>query len=388
MKEKIIEFWNFVVFKTIEEKNNFRDCQKEVDKKNVEILRTMLFGVIIVFLTCFILTYVTNIFTTAGIGSLRWIFIAFSIFALILFECVSRASGKNVTALIYIVNTLAFAYTFYTSVFIAPESIGISFIVVLFMVSTLYLDYGWRIHLYMLVTTVSFVIGISFFKSPATYSAEAINSFVVLILLFVIGTIVRAARLEALVVTHTLRVYAYYDPLMGIYNRRKLFEDFSIFESSKTQKKITALGILDIDYFKTFNDTYGHQKGDQCLQDIGNCFLELEQKYGASFYRYGGEEFAVAFTDCEKDSVYECITETMKMVHALAIPHNKSIHEVVTLSIGISYITEGIQTKFESVLSIADKALYQAKEAGRNNAVFIDFSNETVSTPLESVRHR
>ncbi len=388
MAKSFTEVLHFISEKTLEEKKNLHTCQKDVDKKNALILQTIVFAISLILGICFILSCTSNLFNIAGISALRWVFLAVSLLCCFFFLYIKHAPSKHITAMIYIVNALAFAYSFYVSVFVAPESIGISFIIVLFMFSTLFLDYGWRIHLFMTIITVIFIVGTSFFKTPETHMAESINAIIVLLLMFLIGTIVRSAHLDSFVLENTLKKYAYYDILTGVHNRRKLFEDLAKFESPDSVHKIAALSILDIDYFKQYNDTYGHLEGDICLKKIGKCFLRLEEKYSIRCYRYGGEEFAIAFINCTKEQVREYATAIINAIRVLAIPHAASNHHIITASLGIAFVPSDEDTKFEYVLSLSDKALYEAKENGRNKLLFSDTSISVHVQQLSTIRQR
>ncbi len=397
MKQKLDRFWQFIVDKTLEEKRDLHDCKEEVVKKNSEILTTMVFATALILGVSFIVSFASDFFTSAGVSNLRWAYLGVTAVAIVIYIYIKCFAKNFHTALIYIVNTLAFIYSFIVSAIVITDGTSVTFIVVLFMASTLYLDYGWRIHLFMTCATIAFVVGIYFFKAPEAFSAEAMNSFIVLALLFVIGTMVRSARLGIFVAQNTLRGYAYIDQLTGINNRRKMFEDFAKFEDLQTTENITALAILDIDYFKKYNDRYGHQAGDICLRKVGDCLSLLQEKHGVCCYRYGGEEFAALFIDCDKTMVDNAIKYLMEELEKLQIPNQDSQYSVLTISVGVSYVSElkaenhgkkQGKLSLEKMLSVADSALYKAKEGGRNRAVYTEMSNDTNIELPETVRQR
>ncbi len=397
MKRKLQDFWQFVVDKTIEEKRDLNACRDEVVKKNTEILTTMVFATALILGVSFIVSFASDFFTSAGVSNLRWAYLGVTTVAIVIYIYIKCFAKNYHTGLIYIVNTLAVIYSFIVGALVIPNGTSVTFIVVLFMSSTLYLDYGWRIHLFMTCATIAFVVGISFFKTPEAFSAEAMNSFIVLALLFVIGTMVRSARLGVLVAQNTLSGYAYIDQLTGINNRRKLFEDFAKFEDTQTAQKITALAILDVDFFKKFNDRYGHQAGDSCLRKFGNCLALLQERYSVFCYRYGGEEFTVAFIDCDKATVDNAVEYFLEELRKCQIPHQDSPYSILTASVGVSYIAEQNATNhgetqkkqsFEKMLSVADSALYKAKEGGRNKAVYAEMLNDTPAELSETIRKR
>ncbi len=366
MKNKINKAWRFLVDKTLEERQNLHDCKKEVDNKNRQILSTMLFAVILIFSFSFITSFFSDFFLTAGVPKLRWAYLIVAIVSLIIFIIINFLSTKAITPMIYAVNTAAFIYSFIISAYIAPDQICVTFTIVLFMTSTLYLDYGWRIHFYMLLVTLAYVYGISHFKPLEVYSAEAMNSYIIMSLLFIIGSIVRHAGLGIFVARNTLQKYAYTDQLTNVHNRRKLFEDFAKIEENYEDKRFTVLAILDIDYFKKYNDTYGHSAGDRCLEVLGKCLNDIENKYEAYCYRYGGEEFAIGFIGYTMEQAINCIEELKKSIYDLNIKNKNSEFHRITVSVGVADVnTEGVP-KHEAALSRADSVLYEAKKSGRN----------------------
>ncbi len=388
MKQQLKQLWDLTVRKTIEEKESLHMCQKEINHKNREILQTMLFSVTFILGISFILTFITDFTVSAGTPELKWAYAVIAFISLFFFLYIHSGKGNHLTAMIYIVNTLGVLYAFLVSAFVSPSQVSVTFLFILFMTSTLYLDYGWRIHLFMLAITVAFVTAISFFKDPVVYYAEAMNSYILLLFLYLIGTIVRMARLENFVARRTLHKYAYLDQLTGVYNRRKLFEDFARFESQENTKQITALALLDIDHFKWFNDTYGHQVGDNCLEQLGNCFREVARHHNIRYYRYGGEEFAVAFIDSSKDEVQTYTSNLVNAIRNLKIPHESSPYGIVTVSVGVTHILNEGTPKFEAALSVSDKALYQAKENGRNAAIFADYTPNMITKKMSTLRQR
>ena len=158
------------------------------------------------------------------------------------------------------------------------------------------------------------------------------------------------------------------DGLTGIYNRRH----FDIYLDQEWARALRegsniALILADIDYFKAFNDHYGHQAGDDCLQRVARVFREVVQRPGDLAARYGGEEFVVVLpkTDLEGAAV---IAESMRVrVERLSISHEYSKSTgCVTLSLGVATLRPSPGMRPSELLGLADKALYQAKQNGRN----------------------
>lgn len=165
-----------------------------------------------------------------------------------------------------------------------------------------------------------------------------------------------------------LRRLSYLDGLTGIANRRHFEEDLDL-EWRRACRAGTALSLImiDIDFFKLFNDTYGHQRGDDCLILIANTLRNGLKRPGDMAARYGGDEFMLLIPESDKQGVRELADALRARVEAMEIMHEGSrIDNVVTISVGVvtSYPMKGFSPGDLSVA--ADEALYQAKEAGRN----------------------
>ncbi|MCS2158121.1 membrane-associated sensor domain-containing protein [Scandinavium sp. H11S7] len=159
---------------------------------------------------------------------------------------------------------------------------------------------------------------------------------------------------------------ANYDTLTGLYNRHSLGEYFSRSTRSLAQgKKSLFLIVLDIDFFKQYNDLYGHVEGDKCLIRVSRCIEQSLRKDTDAAFRFGGEEFVVMAT-C--DGPGSALSIAKRIQHALTdarIPHKgSSVAPRVTLSQGIAQWHPGMT--MEVLLEFADKQLYQAKRDGRN----------------------
>lgn len=158
------------------------------------------------------------------------------------------------------------------------------------------------------------------------------------------------------------------DPLTGIANRR-YFDQFleQMFSITQRERKPLSLLIIDVDYFKKYNDCYGHFAGDQCLQTIAETLDNFANRGGDLASRYGGEEFAMILSDTSSENAEQFASNCRMAVEALQIPHSASdISEYITISIGITTLEGKIGETIEQILQDADKALYQAKSGGRN----------------------
>ena len=125
--------------------------------------------------------------------------------------------------------------------------------------------------------------------------------------------------------------------------------------------------MLDIDYFKPYNDTYGHTEGDDCLNYVAQALNKSILRAGDLLARYGGEEFVVILPGSDKDGASKLAERLRKKVESLEIMHSGSkISEYVTISLGVASMIPGDNEGPEVLVSTADKELYKAKAEGRN----------------------
>ena len=169
------------------------------------------------------------------------------------------------------------------------------------------------------------------------------------------------ARLEELSLT---------DPLTGIANRRQ-FDRRLAEEWKRCQRFGVPLAevLFDVDHFKLYNDTFGHQAGDECLRQVAAVLAERLRRAGDVVARYGGEEFVALLPYTSLADAAVVAEEVLARVQALAIPHTASTTgPVVTLSAGVAAVVPGLGPADE-LTAAADAALYEAKRGGRNRAV-------------------
>lgn len=156
------------------------------------------------------------------------------------------------------------------------------------------------------------------------------------------------------------------DPLTGLGNRRALQEDLDLLETRVTRYGHRyCIALLDVDDFKSYNDSYGHQAGDQVLQAVGSQ-LRRQIRDGDSVYRYGGDEFLCIFPNQSLTTGSIAVERMRRGLEELAIPHADNCRGVLTFSAGVAVLEPGDPQSAVEVLKEADEALYLAKEHGRN----------------------
>ena len=160
----------------------------------------------------------------------------------------------------------------------------------------------------------------------------------------------------------------HYDSLTGIYNRRYLDENIDkIFKSLSREQRNLSILMIDIDFFKNFNDTYGHSAGDDCLKVIASILTKCATRQDDFVARYGGEEFIVVLPDTTENGAYFVANKIIEATKTMAITHKSSlVIDYVTVSIGIKCGKVEQTTKALDYINLADEALYTSKQTGRN----------------------
>jgi diguanylate cyclase (GGDEF)-like protein len=161
------------------------------------------------------------------------------------------------------------------------------------------------------------------------------------------------------------------DGLTGIANRR-YFDSYLLAELQRAIRAREPLSVIliDVDYFKLYNDCYGHQAGDQCLRQVAEVLRAAGRRPADLPARYGGEEFAVVLPETVVDGAIDVANAIQALIAKDAIPHSRSeIGATVTVSMGIAAMVPGPDAVPEDIVGHADAALYQAKHQGRNRFV-------------------
>ncbi len=165
-----------------------------------------------------------------------------------------------------------------------------------------------------------------------------------------------------------------HDSMTNIFNRRYFDEMFpKQINISNRNNLLLVFAMLDIDKFKDYNDTYGHQEGDNTLIKVAKVLSQNMKRPSDYAFRIGGEEFGLLFNTKDEKAALKIVENIKQKVEELKIEHNKNkASRYVTISIGVKIIYPDCKATVEELYASADKALYEAKETGRNKVVLID----------------
>ena len=177
---------------------------------------------------------------------------------------------------------------------------------------------------------------------------------------------------------HDLLDKVHFDALTGIYNRRFMEDNLKrIIKSLARSVGTLSVLMVDVDFFKKYNDTYGHSEGDNCLRAVAEALKASLFRADDFVARYGGEEFAVVLPDTDESGARFIAGKILENMRVRNIPHEKNAAaDRVTISIGVTTSEVEYTHSSDDYVKQADKALYKSKQNGRNRYTFIDFGEE------------
>lgn len=187
----------------------------------------------------------------------------------------------------------------------------------------------------------------------------------------------KATQFELVRANQELQYLSRVDKLTQIANRYR-FDEYLLQEWNRleTEQQPLSLIICDVDYFKKYNDFYGHQRGDSCLQQVALLLLSVVKYPTHLVARYGGEEFAVIMPSTEAAKAIVVAESIQQAIHQSQFPHPCSdVSQFITISLGISTVVPSRTTSPANLIAVADKALYQAKRQGRNRYIHAGTGN-------------
>jgi diguanylate cyclase (GGDEF)-like protein len=291
----------------------------------------------------------------------------------------SRLISKNyiyIFAGAYYLNIMLFGI--YLGVWSSPDNYAVT--IMIFFVCALYLFvFSPVVHLCMtLFAMAAFIAADVLVKSPQYYIPDICNVVLAGLISSIVSWHISMLRLVAMLNADKLEdernkymEESTIDELTNLRNRRDLLHTFQRYLLNfRSSDDWLCIAIADIDFFKNYNDHYGHPKGDDCLRAIGGAFNRLKDTMGVYCARVGGEEFAMIWFENDASHVDAVVNRFNKLIRALKIPHEKSsVGEYITMSTGVYVERCGASHDPQELYNLADKALYAAKESGRNCAV-------------------
>jgi len=377
---KLLYFWRYYTLG----KEQYHRCMNKLCKNNLYSLR--LANILVVFLACafayyplFIQYNVQNACVylfTAFVGLILFVVTSLYIKFININRTIINKNHIYFLTVIYYVNIMF--YGLYVSVWADRGNYAVAFMILI--VCALLLFYNSPIvNLFLtLGATGIFIVFSILLKPPEIYRPDVCNvifsAFVSLIACWRTTMLRFVSDLSISRMENERDKYleeSIIDVLTQLRNRRDFMHTFHRYlVNYRSTDDYLCIAIADIDFFKNYNDFYGHPKGDDCLRGIGMAFNRLKDTMGVYCARVGGEEFAMLWFEKEIAQVDSVIKRVNKLIHSLKILHEKSsVSKYVTMSFGVYIEKCGSSTDAEGLYDLADKALYTAKGDGRNCAV-------------------
>lgn len=297
-------------------------------------------------------------------------------------NCVIRyASWINIVFIIYII---AWSMLFSLNSQITNGQITVYILGIIFLSILLYTEPYILAICYFLMNCVFTIILPYFHTKGSLLVSHRINSFCLITVAWFIEVLLYKNRLhdhiqrkiieeqnkELANLNSVLERLSSIDELTGIYNRGFFNRMISVNWSHSVREHIVLSGaMIDIDFFKSYNDHYGHLAGDECLKNVVNAVSSIIRRPMDLIARFGGEEFIVLLPNTDTNGAYHLCESMRKAVEELSIPNLNSTFGYVTISIGVCTVHPEYDCNYLDFLDNVDKALYQAKKSGRNRVV-------------------
>ena len=309
------------------------------------------------------------------------IYLSVALFALLLAVytnyLIQKADVNNRTIYVLIglfyINLMLFGT--YLSVWATPDKLASIFFV--FLISAFLMFINAPLYNFFLVLGALgiFIVSAIIVKDPGNSMIDVVHALITGVITLYFSWLIPKLRIElelnASMLEEERNKYfdqSTIDELTRLKNRRDFMHTFKRYlANNRSTDDWLCIAICDIDFFKFYNDHYGHPKGDDCLRAVGTVLDSLMDSHGVYAARVGGEEFSLLWFERDVPHVHVVISHFTELIRNLKIPHEKSsVSPYVTLSIGVYVEKCGVSNDVKTLYDLADKALYSAKGSGRN----------------------
>ena len=283
-----------------------------------------------------------------------WIYLCALMFLAVVRCVIEKIPSKYARISNYVFASILLLGSLMTGIIFNPDGVAMAFLVAQLLVGIYLVDKPVRTKIFLVAWGVIFLTSAFVCERGEIRENDVINELIVISVSLFLSHKTYTIRCERIEKSLELELRANYDQLTSLPNRRKFYADAK--NISVAGEKV-SLFMIDIDWFKQYNDAHGHQAGDYVLGELGKAWEKLKAE-GISLYRYGGEEFiGISRGDTATDTqkIFEAVTKC-------AIPYRESIFKQVTVSIGAAKAFVASDKDVETLIGIADEQLYKSKE--------------------------
>lgn len=341
----------------------YDEYQNEVDKYNINMLK--FFNVLV--LVMLLLLFISGFFT-GYVADMRPVY-AVTAAVTLLESAVDRIllfkNSRGMDTAVFLCMTKIYVFCIISGVNYSPETPAITYFIFMIVLSILFIVRPWKLNLFNFCAGTVFCVCSYLRKPPAAALADIYDFWAFYIVAAAVSFWIIKLRVGFIRNEKLLTVQRDTDILTTLPNRRR----FSIyageaFENNKYKR--FSIFMMDIDHFKTYNDTKGHIAGDYCLESIGKALGRYGKETGIFFARYGGEEFVAVDTRHSGEELEDIAGGIVRTIYELELPHESSSFKRITISVGYASQADALAEDYIKLLECADKALYRAKQQGRN----------------------
>lgn len=362
-------FWGIFII-IIKKLKDYLQLEKQLIANNKEAVKHDLDRLLYIILpVCFFLfsfLVIFSLYTKPGIEVT--IMYAIGAFISSISFIIVKKTESYITHLItyYLATTYIFLFFTYIGTFLIPDALATSVVVLLALLPLLIPDNFFRLNGFIFAYFIIYCFTTLYVKPFPVALNDIINLFCFTTIGFILGNNYRHIKLISFDVQRESKENEHIDFLTKLPNRRLMYLKIKENENSHSINNITGVMMMDIDFFKLYNDTKGHIEGDICLKNISRLFLKIAKEKQIDIYRYGGEEFVAFYYGLDEEKLDNLAYYIVDEVRNLKINFPETSTQFVTISLGYTYSHPKENSGINYLIDISDKALYLAKNSGRD----------------------
>lgn len=366
MKERFSDLYRKWAYAN-QNKDFFKDNKLQIDRSNIEILKninsitTVYFGALCIFGLNTV---------TSSIHSIVCI-ISFLISLFFYIECrvfIVEHKYNYSARFCYAFCGFLYCFSMYIGCFNKTVANAVMFPILLIALPLMFVFPPIHINMFSLIFIAVYLMEANNLKPSYIVAADFINLIACVSIGCITSYTMIGVRLREINSARVLENACNIDDLTGLQNRRS-FNNYIIKSFEEDQNKSISMMMIDIDNFRSYNDTYGHISGDICLEKVGKILYEFCNIHSCYVARYGGEEFVIVDKIHSVDELKGIAGELLDCIFSLDIDNINSKYKKITVSIGISSRQISEVNSYIELINLADDALFQAKENGKNSII-------------------